>query len=116
MKQSSLLPLVIIIITAALVTAMVKPAPSIGSSQAKFIPSHSELKLEAFAILDAKCNVCHRKRNRRMVFTLENMEERAPKIHKQVFVKKRMPKGKNNILTVEESRSLRKWLISQSIY
>jgi uncharacterized membrane protein len=44
------------------------------------------------------------------------MEERAPKIHKQVFVKKRMPKGKNNILTVEESRSLRKWLISQSIY
>ena len=38
------------------------------------------------------------------------MNSFAPKIHKQVFVKKRMPKRKNNNLSKEELLILKNWL------
>ncbi len=69
-------------------------------------------KSAAYKILVAKCNVCHRKKNPRKVFTLENMESLSPKIFKQVFVKKRMPKGKENNLSPAEYALLKEWLLT----
>ena len=74
------------------------------------------LKLDAFKILDAKCNVCHRKKNPFMVFSLKNMEKRSSKIHKQVFVKRRMPKGNDIQLTADEYGTLKNWLLTQNIF
>ena len=75
--------------------------------------SSEELKTKVFKILENKCNVCHRKQNPFMVFSLKNMEKRAEKIHKQVFVKKRMPKGDEIKLTTEEYSHLNNWLQAQ---
>ncbi|UAM99052.1 hypothetical protein K8354_04305 [Polaribacter litorisediminis] len=65
---------------------------------------------KAFQILDNKCNVCHSKRNKRRVFTIENMDDFAPDIYKQVFVKKRMPKGRKIKLTSEEYKDILTWI------
>lgn len=65
---------------------------------------------KAFQILDNKCNVCHRKRNKRRVFTKVNMDTWANDIYKQVFVKKRMPKGKKIKLTTNEYQELLTWI------
>jgi len=51
-----------------------------------------------------------------MVFSLKNIEKRAPKIYKQVFVERRMPKGDDNRLNNEEYNKLEKWLSTQKIY
>jgi uncharacterized membrane protein len=67
---------------------------------------------KAFQILDYKCNVCHRKRNKRRVFTSENMDTWAHDIYKQVFVKKRMPKGDKIKLTTNEYQELLTWISS----
>jgi uncharacterized membrane protein len=70
----------------------------------------TDLKTKTFKILDNKCNVCHKKRNPFMVFKPKNMERRAKKIHHQVVVTKRMPKGNEYPLTKEEYATLLKWL------
>jgi uncharacterized membrane protein len=67
---------------------------------------------KAFQILENKCNVCHRKRNKRRVFTTENMDAWANDIYKQVFVKRRMPKGKKIKLTSMEHQDLLTWISS----
>ena len=72
-----------------------------------------DLKVEALQILQSKCNVCYKKKNPRRVFNLENMSDLAPKIHKQVFVKKRMPKGNEIRLTAEEYDTLKQWLLTE---
>ncbi len=69
-------------------------------------------KVKAFQILENKCNVCHRKRNKRRVFSLENMNPWANDIYKQVFIKKRMPKGKKIKLTSNEYQDLLTWISS----
>lgn len=69
-------------------------------------------KQRAFSILTNKCNVCHMNRNRRRVFTLENMNTWANDINKQVFIKKRMPKGKKIKLTSKEYQDLLTWISS----
>lgn len=74
------------------------------------------LKAAAFEVLNAKCNVCHRKQNPFKVFSLKNMEKHAPKIYKQVFVYRRMPKGDRIKLTEEEYETLKKWLKSRNIF
>jgi|TARA_E500000318_G_C3389504_1_gene145389 uncharacterized membrane protein len=71
-----------------------------------------ESKPEAFQILNNKCNVCHRKRNKRRVFTTVNMNTWADDIYTQVFVKKRMPKGKKIKLTSKEYQDLLTWISS----
>ncbi|MEO1436397.1 MAG: hypothetical protein AAFV80_12730 [Bacteroidota bacterium] len=83
---------------------------------------HSVLKIDpervegpAFDILQAKCNICHEKKNPSRVFTRENMNQYAKKINKQVFVFKRMPKGRNIRLTEEEYTTLKHWLHTQNI-
>lgn len=70
----------------------------------------NDLKQAAFELLDAKCNVCHRKQNPFKIFSLKNMEKYAAKIHKQVFVLRRMPKGDQIKLTDEEYQLLQDWL------
>ena len=57
-------------------------------------------------------NVCHQKRNKRRVFTLENMTKWSNDINKQVFIKKRMPKGKKIKLTSQEYQDLLTWISS----
>ncbi len=67
-------------------------------------------KEKAFQILENKCNVCHNKRNRRRVFTLDNMNPWVDDVYKQVFIKKRMPKGKKIKLTSQEYQDLLTWI------
>ncbi|WP_299212577.1 hypothetical protein [uncultured Aquimarina sp.] len=69
-------------------------------------------RVKAFQILENKCNVCHYKRNKRRVFTLENMNPWANDIYNQVFIKKRMPKGKKIKLTSKEYQELLTWISS----
>ena len=71
-----------------------------------------DTKATAFQILNNKCNVCHHKRNKRRVFTLENMTKWANDINRQVFIKKRMPKGKKIKLTSQEYQDLLTWISS----
>jgi len=69
-------------------------------------------QLRAFEVLTKKCNVCHEKRNRRRVFTEDNMADWSNDVYKQVFIKKRMPKGKKIKLTSEEYQDLLTWISS----
>ncbi len=80
------------------------------------LESKDQLKTDAFEILDTKCNVCHRKQNPFMVFKPKNIENRAKKIYKMVFVERRMPKGNEVRLTDEEYSKLEKWLFTQNIF
>jgi uncharacterized membrane protein len=73
-----------------------------------------DMKEKAFKVLETKCNVCHRKKNPFMIFNRRNMGRRAPKIHKAVFVARRMPKGDEVRLSAEEYRTLKEWLSSQT--
>jgi uncharacterized membrane protein len=70
------------------------------------------VKEEAFNILSTKCNVCHVKKNKRKIFTRNNMSGFAPQINTQVFIKRRMPKGKDIKLTEKEYQLLSTWLRS----
>ena len=72
--------------------------------------SQTDLKQAAFSVLQAKCNVCHRKQNPFMVFNQRNMEKRAKRIYQAVFVEGRMPKGNEVSLTPEEYDAIRQWL------
>jgi len=67
-------------------------------------------KYIAFDVLNEKCNKCHKVRNPSKVFTLENMNEYAVKINEQVFVLKRMPKGRRTKLDSIEYGALTDWL------
>jgi len=75
----------------------------------------TDLRLDAFEILKTKCNTCHSKQNPRRVFNLSNMEAFAPRIYQQVFIKKRMPKGKGIKLTQGEYETLQKWLLTLTL-
>ncbi|WP_273566452.1 c-type cytochrome [Maribacter halichondriae] len=67
-------------------------------------------KAIAFEVLKTKCNTCHATKKKTDVFTLENMDSLAADIHKQVFIKKKMPKGRKIKLTEEETDALARWL------
>lgn len=71
-------------------------------------------KEAAYQILQTKCNICHQKK-KSVVFTEGNMVTWGAKIHKQVFVKKRMPKGKQFPLTEAEYVVLKNWLAELKI-
>jgi len=70
------------------------------------------LKVPTFQILKQKCNACHKADSPEYVFTQENMETFARKINRQVFVWKRMPKGKDIKLTKAEKVILKEWIRS----
>ena len=67
-------------------------------------------KSAAFKVLTTKCNVCHATKKRTEVFTLQNMDSLVSDIDKQVFIKKKMPKGRKVKLTNEESTALKAWI------
>ncbi len=69
-------------------------------------------QIKAFIILDNKCNVCHKKRNRKRIFTTNNMDSWTNDIYKQVFIKRRMPKGKKIKLTNKDYQQLLTWITS----
>ncbi len=68
------------------------------------------IRSQALIVLQTKCNACHTKK-KEVVFTAKNMSSYARSIQYQVFVKKRMPKGKVK-LTTAEKEVLRKWIVS----
>ncbi len=74
--------------------------------------TENSVKEKAFEILTNKCNVCHIKRNRRRVFSIDNMDSWAKDVYRQVFIKKRMPKRKKNRLTNQEYQDLLTWISS----
>jgi uncharacterized membrane protein len=76
-----------------------------------FVP----LKNQAYNMLEKKCNVCHRKQNPFMVFTMKNMDKRAKKINKNVFKLQRMPKGDEIKLAAAEKEILKNWIQSLNI-
>lgn len=67
-------------------------------------------KDKAFTVLQAKCNFCHAVKKRTDVFTFENMDSLAVEINKQVFIKRKMPKGRKVTLTHEEEENLKDWI------
>ncbi|WP_396638267.1 hypothetical protein [Maribacter sp. R77961] len=67
-------------------------------------------KGKAFEVLQTKCNVCHATKKRVDIFTFENMDSLAYEINKQVFIKKKMPKGKKIKLTSTEKNDLTLWI------
>lgn len=69
----------------------------------------SSIQSKALQVLENKCNTCHAQKRKSVVFTEKNMNSHARDISTQVFVKKRMPKGKEK-LTPEESKILKDWL------
>ena len=72
--------------------------------------SQEDYKSLAFEVLREKCNACHATKKRTDIFTMENMNALARDINTQVFIKKKMPKGRKVKLTEKESKSLRIWL------
>jgi len=64
-------------------------------------------------ILEEKCNVCHQTKNPSKIFTKVNIRHNAKKINRQVFVWRRMPKGKEIKLTDQEEQILKTWIQSQ---
>jgi len=81
------------------------PAPAATAGQKK----------AAFLILNTKCNICHRKQNKKKVFTPDNMSDFAGLINLQVFVKRRMPKGSKIKLTAQEYQTMKEWLLTQNL-
>jgi len=67
-------------------------------------------KDKAFTVLQEKCNVCHSTKRKADIFTLVNMDSLAVDIQKQVFIKRKMPKGRKVKLTEEEEHHLKVWL------
>ena len=72
--------------------------------------NQENLKDKAFTVLQEKCNVCHSTKRKTDIFTLANMDSLAANIQKQVFVKRKMPKGRKGKLTEEEELHLKVWL------
>lgn len=72
--------------------------------------SEPELKQQAFEVLKSKCNVCHKRQNPFMIFSMKNMNKKASKIQTQVFELKRMPRGNEIKLEDKERDILKKWL------
>lgn len=95
-------------------TLLVLPSATIESSPPPAAlyeyETSNELVEKAFLILQTKCNDCHGQKKRKAVFTKDNMKQFAKKINKQVFVKKRMPKGDDIKLTEEELGTLKRWV------
>jgi len=83
-----------------------------GNQQINISPTVSEINNEAFYVLRKKCNVCHLSQNPNKVFTLENMNGFSMKIYRQVFIWKRMPKGNEIKLSLEEKEILKNWINS----
>ena len=99
-----------VLIAAAMILLLSAFSPSLSDRVVTDNP-----RLEAFKVLQTKCNVCHEKQNRMMVFNEKNMIKRAKRIYRAVFIEKKMPKGNEVQLTTEDFARLEKWLLTQNI-
>lgn len=72
------------------------------------IQEKQDIRSQALIVLQNKCNACHAKK-KEVVFTAQNMSSYARAIQYQVFVKKRMPKGKVKLTQIEREK-LENWL------
>lgn len=72
--------------------------------------NQTSLKQKAFVVLRDKYNVCHVSKKRLALFTLANMDSLQLEINNQVFIKRKMPKGKRNMLSISEEKDLLNWL------
>jgi len=77
-------------------------------AQASTVPTLAD---RAWEVIEVRCNECHRKDKKEWVFDRNTVHYLANSINEQVFIKKKMPKGKPK-LTEEESQTLRDWLDS----
>lgn len=101
-----------IYLIASIVETESKSVSNYESIDNSILVFNDPVKTKAFEVLTNKCNVCHQKRNRRRVFTEENMDGWSADVYRQVFVKKRMPKGKRVKLTSDEYQDLLTWISS----
>lgn len=109
-KPNSSLLVAGIIVTSILFQTAFSKEP-LGTVISNLSPFEDKLKREALEVLNTRCNSCHRKQNPFMIFTMKNMDRRINKINEQVFIKKRMPKGDNELSTEERVR-LKNWIKS----
>ena len=101
----------VIVVVLLLIAALASfPFHTNHAAPREVLTEDARLKQTALSVLVQKCNVCHKTYNPGKVFTADNMETLAPKIYKQVFVKRRMPKGRDIKLTPEEEQLLSRWL------
>ncbi|MGB3150134.1 MAG: hypothetical protein WBB27_05680 [Maribacter sp.] len=75
-------------------------------------PKQDSIQEEAFRVLQTKCNVCHASKKKVDIFTYQNMDSLALEINQQVFIKKKMPKGRKIKLTTGEQEQLKTWMAS----
>jgi predicted GIY-YIG superfamily endonuclease len=74
------------------------------------VTHQNAVKTEAYTVLRQKCNTCHAVKRKVSIFTYENMDSLSNAINQQVFVKRKMPKGKKNRLTMLKQENLKLWL------
>lgn len=72
--------------------------------------STDSLKMAALIVLENKCNQCHSEKKPAYYFTAKTMDYFVKDINNEVFIKKKMPKGKKNRLTAEDRETLRLWV------
>ncbi len=101
---------ILISIIGNIFTQLVKQEDSFASVHTITADSTLQYQLQAYTLLQTKCNVCHEQRNRHAVFTFNNMNTWGTQINEQVFIKKRMPKGNVIVLTSADKEILKKWL------
>ena len=87
------------------------PQPSINDQQVLESQTNTT-KQGAYLVLGTKCNICHSAKKNRTIFSLENMDDLAKAIEYQVFITKKMPKGRKNNLSSLEEEKLLKWISS----
>ncbi|GEM_PF-1248228 len=106
-----------ILIAGIILLMSAAPKPSANNMTTMNPPvkdSTEELKAQALKVLETRCNVCHKKKNPFMLFKEKNMEKRAEKINKMVFITGRMPKG-DTPLTQKEYDTLKNWINSLNL-
>ena len=86
-----------------------------GGDEMAHFEAQNPSRQKYLAILEMKCNPCHKEKQRSVVFTDQNMAEYANQIKMQVLVKKRMPKGRKYNLTPEEFQIIENWLAPQAL-
>lgn len=101
-----------LIITSVFCFSLLPRLESLAQGVLEETTQHSKVKLMAFEVLQTKCNTCHKWINPSKVFTLDNMDDFSQLIHKQVFVFKRMPKGRKRKqkMREEEYQILKIWI------
>ena len=112
MKNNSILLTLFIEAALLLFSAFQQDSPIIIREPIWVVNADDKLHEEAFQILEAKCNECHRQQQPFWVFEPWNMDKRKPGIRKMVFEQNAMSKGKEIHLTSREYQQLEAWLFN----